>query len=86
MVAYALSKSLVFKLAELINAEAKGHNVTASVIVPSTIDTKPNRESMPKADPSNWVKAEQLADIMEFICSEKGQPIREGIYKVYNNA
>jgi NAD(P)-dependent dehydrogenase (short-subunit alcohol dehydrogenase family) len=86
MVAYALSKSLLFKLAEFVNAEAKGHDVTASVIVPSTIDTKLNRESMPKADPSKWVKAEQLADIMEFICSEKGQPIRESIYKVYNNA
>ena len=86
MVAYALSKSLLFKLAEFLNAQAKGHNVVAAVVVPSTIDTVPNRESMPKADPSNWVKAEQLADILEFICSEKGEPIRESVYKVYNNA
>jgi NAD(P)-dependent dehydrogenase (short-subunit alcohol dehydrogenase family) len=86
MIAYALSKSLLFKLAEFINAEAKGHDVTASVIVPSTIDTEQNRKDMPKADPSDWVKAEQLADVLEFICSDKGQPLRESIYKVYNNA
>ncbi|HYF30419.1 MAG TPA: SDR family NAD(P)-dependent oxidoreductase [Chitinophagaceae bacterium] len=86
MIAYALSKSLLFKLAEFMNAQAKGRNVVASVIVPSTIDTPQNRESMPDADPNNWVKAEQLAEIMEFICGNKGQPLRESVYKVYNNS
>lgn len=86
MISYALSKSLLFKLAELLNAEAKGTNVVASVVVPSTIDTQPNRKSMPDADPSDWVKPEQLADILEFICSDKGDPVRESVYKVYNNS
>ena len=86
MMAYALSKSLLFKLAEIMNAQAKGHNVVASVIVPSTIDTQPNRDSMPNADPADWVRPEQLADVLEFICSEKGQPLRESVYKVYNNS
>jgi len=86
LVAYALTKSLVFKLADFINEENKGTNVVASVVVPSTIDTAINRNSMPDADPANWVKPEQLADVMEFICSEKGLPLREPLYKVYNNA
>jgi len=86
MIAYALSKSLVFKLAELLNAEAKGKDVVTSVIVPSTIDTAENRKSMPDANPSTWVKAEQIAEVLEFICSEKGSTIREPIYKLYNNA
>jgi NAD(P)-dependent dehydrogenase (short-subunit alcohol dehydrogenase family) len=86
MVAYALSKSLLFKLAELLNAQAGNKNVVASVVVPSTIDTKPNRDSMPDADPSNWVTPGQVADVLEFICGEKGMPLRESVYKVYNNA
>lgn len=86
MIAYSLTKSLLFKLADFINAETKGTNVVASVVVPSTIDTAINRQSMPDANPDNWVKAEQLADVMEFICSEKGSPVREAVYKVYNNA
>ncbi|HLX93760.1 MAG TPA: SDR family NAD(P)-dependent oxidoreductase [Puia sp.] len=86
LVAYALSKSLLFRLAELINEEYKGQNIVASVVVPSTIDTGINRASMPDADPEKWVKPAQLADILEFICSEKGEPIREAIYKVYNNS
>jgi NAD(P)-dependent dehydrogenase (short-subunit alcohol dehydrogenase family) len=47
MVAYGLSKSLVFRLAELMNEEAKGTDVVVSVIAPSTIDTPQNRKSMP---------------------------------------
>ena len=86
LVAYALSKSLLFKLAEFINEENKGTNVVASVVIPSTIDTEINRKSMPDADPENWVKPSEIAEVLEFICSEKGSVIREPIYKVYNNA
>lgn len=83
--AYALSKSLLFNLAAILNATAKGKNVTASVIVPSIIDTEANRKDMPDADWDKWVKPEQIADTMEFICSEKGLALREPIFKVYNN-
>jgi NAD(P)-dependent dehydrogenase (short-subunit alcohol dehydrogenase family) len=86
MIAYALSKSLLFKLADMLNKTAKDRNVVASVIVPSTIDTPPNRQSMPDANPDNWVKAEQIADVLEFICSEKGLPLRDPVYKIYNKA
>jgi NAD(P)-dependent dehydrogenase (short-subunit alcohol dehydrogenase family) len=86
LVAYALTKSLLFKLAEFINEENKGTNVVASVVVPSTIDTAINRKGMPDADPANWVKPEEIADVLEFICSEKGSVIREPVYKLYNNA
>lgn len=83
---YALSKALLFKLAEYLNAEAKGKNVVTSVIAPSTIDTPDNREGMPDASFDKWVKAEQIADVLEFICSDKSDPIREPVFKLYNNA
>ena len=86
LMAYSLAKSLLFKLADFINEEHKGTNVTASVVVPSTIDTEINRKSMPDTNPDNWVKAEQIADVLEFICSEKGSVLREPVFKVYNNA
>ena len=86
LIAYALTKSLLFKLADFINEENKGTNIVASVIVPSTIDTAINRKSMPDVNPNDWVKPEQLAGVMEFICSDIGLPMREPLYKVYNNA
>ena len=86
MIAYALSKSLLFKLAEILNETAKGKNVVTSVIVPSTIDTPANRASMPDADPATWVTPDQIAEALLFLCSEKGIPLRETILKLYNDA
>ncbi len=83
---YSLSKSMIFKLAEFINAEGKGKNITASVIVPSTIDTPANRKSMPDADFSKWVPAGNIAEAISFILSDTGRMLREGIFKVYNKA
>ena len=86
MVAYGLAKSLIFRLAELMNDEAKGTNVVTSVIVPSTIDTPQNRKSMPDADPGKWVKPEAIADVIYFYCSDASAVLREPVIKVYNNA
>lgn len=86
LIAYGLSKSLLFKLAEYINEDAKGKNVTATVIVPSTLDTPQNRKSMPDVDPEKWVKPEVLAEILEFVVSDRSTPLRETVLKVYNNA
>ena len=86
MVAYGLSKSLIFRLAELMNQEAKGTNVVVSVIVPSTIDTLANRKSMPDADFSKWVSPEAIADIIYFHCSDEASILREPVIKVYGNS
>jgi NAD(P)-dependent dehydrogenase (short-subunit alcohol dehydrogenase family) len=86
MVAYGMSKSLVFRLAELMNQEAKGKDIVTSVIVPATIDTPQNQKSMPDADFTNWVKPEAIAELIHFHCSEGASVIREPIIKVYGGA
>jgi len=86
LVAYGLSKSLLFKLAEFLNEDSKGKNVTATVVVPGTLDTPLNRKSMPDANPDNWVKPAALAEILEFVVSDKSSVLRETVLKVYNNA
>ncbi len=85
MVAYGLAKSLIFRLAELMNDEAKGTNVVTSVVIPSTIDTPQNRKAMPGTDPGNWVKADSIADIIHFYCTDPASALREPLIKVYNN-
>ncbi len=86
MVAYGLAKSLIFRLSELMNDEAKGKNVVTSVVVPSTIDTPPNRKAMPDANFENWVKPEQIAEAIYFYTIDAASIIREPVIKVYNNA
>lgn len=86
MVAYGMSKSLIFRLAELMNDEAKGHDVVTCVIVPSTIDTPQNRQSMPDADFNKWVKPEAIAAVIYQYCTADASIIREPVIKVYNNS
>jgi len=86
LLSYALSKSLLFKLADFLNAEGASRNVVTSVVVPSTIDTPINRQSMPNATFSNWVKPEEIAEVMAFITSANGKALRDPIFKVYGNA
>lgn len=86
MVAYGLAKSLVVRLAELMNIEAKGHNVVTSVVVPSTIDTPQNRKAMPDIDFANWVKPDDIANVIYYHCTDEAAALRETVIKVYNNA
>ncbi len=83
MVAYSLAKSLLFRLAELMNEEAGKSDVVVSVVVPSTIDTPDNRNSMPRADFNKWVTPEAIADVIHFYCSGEGRALREPVLKVF---
>ncbi|MEK7225278.1 MAG: SDR family NAD(P)-dependent oxidoreductase [Bacteroidota bacterium] len=86
MVAYGLGKSLLFRLAELMNDEAGDHDVMTSVVVPGTIDTPQNRMAMPDANFSDWVKPETLAEVIYMHCSESHAILREPVIKVYGNS
>jgi NAD(P)-dependent dehydrogenase (short-subunit alcohol dehydrogenase family) len=86
MIAYSLGKSLLFRLADLMNDEAKGLDVVTSIIVPSTIDTPQNRLAMPDADPENWVKPEEIADIIYYHCTDEARALRETVIKVYGSS
>ncbi|MFC3879151.1 SDR family NAD(P)-dependent oxidoreductase [Algoriphagus namhaensis] len=66
VLAYAMSKKLVFALADIVAAEVKGTEIGSHVFVPSIIDTPQNREAMPDSDFEKWVKPEDIADSMHF--------------------
>ena len=85
-IAYTLSKSLIFRLAEIMNTEAKGKDVVTTVIVPATIDTPPNRKSMPEADFSSWVQPSQIADAIFFYSGDEANAVREPVIKMYNRS
>jgi NAD(P)-dependent dehydrogenase (short-subunit alcohol dehydrogenase family) len=83
MTAYSFAKSLVFRLAELVNEEGAAHNIVASVIVPGTIDTPQNRKAMPDADFNKWVKAEEIAGLASFFSSDQARSVREPVIKMF---
>ncbi|MEO6758584.1 MAG: SDR family NAD(P)-dependent oxidoreductase [Saprospiraceae bacterium] len=85
-VAYALSKSLVFRLAEIINTLDKSGKIRAGVLVPSILDTPQNRRAMPDAATQEWVTPEAAADTIAFLLSATGGNFRETVVKIYNQA
>jgi len=86
VVAYGFSKRLVQYLSDIINEESKNTGITSSIIMPSLIDTPPNREAMPDADFSKWVKPETIAGNIFHLFTEPGKALRETVLKVYNES
>lgn len=64
VVAYALSKSLLFQLSNIINAENANDRIQSYVVVPTIIDTPQNRTAMPAADFTQWQSPEKIASII----------------------
>lgn len=82
MGAYAASKSGVARLTEALAEELKDDRITVNAVLPSIIDTPPNRAEMPKADFDRWVKPEQLADVIVFLLSDQAAPITGALLPV----
>lgn len=81
VVSYGLAKQLIFSLADIINADFSEHQISAHVVVPSIIDTPPNREAMSDMNFDDWVKPEQIAETISHYLSHP--ELREGVIKVY---
>jgi len=69
MGAYIASKSVVMRLTESMSGELRMHGINVNCVLPSIIDTPENRRAMPAADPARWVKPEDLAAVIAFLCS-----------------
>ncbi len=80
MVAYGLSKSLLFQLANILNAANENKDVITKVIVPNIINTPENKKAMPDADTSKWTNPEAIADI---IYTDSINAIDDGKRKIY---
>jgi NAD(P)-dependent dehydrogenase (short-subunit alcohol dehydrogenase family) len=81
--AYAASKAAVIALTQSLARELRGTGVTINCIVPSTIDTEANRRMMPKADPAKWVKPEDVAALLLFLCSPQAEAINGAVIPIY---
>lgn len=75
MAAYAASKSGVMRLTEALAKEELHNGVRVNAVMPSIIDTPANRSDMPDAEFSDWVSPKALANVIEFLLSDKAQAI-----------
>lgn len=82
MSAYCCAKSSVMKLTESLSDELRGQGVNVNAILPSIIDTPPNRRDMPDADFSQWVSPAQLAEVICFLASSRASGIHGALVPV----
>ncbi len=80
--AYTASKAGVLRLTESLAEELKPRGITVNAVLPSIIDTPPNRRDMPKADFGKWVKPQQLAAVIVFLLSEQASAITGALIPV----
>lgn len=81
--AYAASKAAALALLDSLAVEVKGTGVRVNSILPSIIDTEPNRQAMPGADFTKWPKPEQIARVILFLCSDDAQVVHGAAVPVY---
>lgn len=82
MGAYAASKSGVARLTEALAEELKAKNITVNAVMPSVIDTAPNRADMPDADFSAWVSPKALSEVIQFLLSAASEPVTGALIPV----
>lgn len=83
MSAYGASKAAVINLTQSMADELSDCNINVNAIIPGTMDTPRNRKDMPKADFKKWVKPEDIAEVITFLCSKEGDKISGAILPVY---
>lgn len=80
---YAASKSGVMRFTESLAEELKADStVTVNALLPSILDTAANRDSMPDADVTRWVKAEDIAATIRFLLSQEAGAITGALIPV----
>jgi NAD(P)-dependent dehydrogenase (short-subunit alcohol dehydrogenase family) len=84
--AYAASKAAAVAMLDSLAADLKGTGVRVNSILPSIIDTEPNRKAMPKADFAKWPKPRDIARVILFLCSDDAKVIHGASIPVYGDS
>jgi NAD(P)-dependent dehydrogenase (short-subunit alcohol dehydrogenase family) len=84
--AYAASKAAAVAMMDSLAEDLKGTGVRANSVLPSVIDTQPNRKAMPGADFAKWPKPEDIARVIVFLCSDDAKVIHGAAVPVFGNS
>ena len=81
--AYNASKAAALALFDSLAADLAGSGVRVNSVLPSIIDTPANRAAMPNADFARWPKADDIARVVLFLCSDDARVIHGAAIPVY---
>ena len=82
-VAYNAAKAALISFTQTIAAENADRGITASVVVPGTMDTPANRKADPGADFSKWVPPAEVASMLVHLASDGASHTTSAVIPVY---
>jgi NAD(P)-dependent dehydrogenase (short-subunit alcohol dehydrogenase family) len=83
---YITAKAAVLAFVDALDAEYRQDGIRANAIIPSVIDTPANRAAMPDADHSKWVRPEEIARAIGYLCSDESTATSGAHVPVYGRA
>ncbi|HEV2292581.1 MAG TPA: SDR family NAD(P)-dependent oxidoreductase [Tepidisphaeraceae bacterium] len=86
MSGYAAAKAAVAALTLGLSEELAAERIWVNAVIPSTMDTPPNRRAMPKADFDKWPKVEEVAATVAFLASPQNAVTRGALVPVYGRS
>jgi NAD(P)-dependent dehydrogenase (short-subunit alcohol dehydrogenase family) len=86
MAAYTSSKAAVAALTVALAEEVAKQGILVNAVAPSIMDTRANREAMPKADHLLWPKVEEVAETILFLASPDNRVSRGAVVPVYGKS
>ena len=83
---YAIGKMGIITLTETLALELRDYDINVNCVLPSVIDTPANRQAMPQADFSRWVRPRQLAAVITWLTSPDASAVTGAAIPVYGRA
>ena len=83
--AYSASKAAMISLIRTVALENKDAGLRANVLLPGTMDTPANRQSIPNADFSKWVQPSAVASLISWLASDAGKDVNGAVIPVYGS-
>jgi len=85
-VGYTVSKAGVAALTQSLAAEVVKEDILVNAIAPSTLDTEANRQAMPRADHTAWLKPAEVASIICNLAAPSNRVTTGAVIPVYGRA
>ncbi len=84
--AYGVSKAALNALVRTVAIETRNAGITVNAVLPSVIDTPANRQAMPAADFSRWVRPRQIAETICWLAGDEAAGTSGALIPIYGQA
>ena len=69
-----------------VDVEVRTEGIRANTVVVKIVDTPRNRADNPDADLSRWTTGAELAEVVEWLCTDASAPLSGGLIPAYGRA